>query len=213
MLHTLGPLNIGKSTNINTMFQTCESLKTIESMSFQSVTSATSFLISTEVIANFPHFNFISATSLDSAFESCDFTNTVQTPISISMNINTNCNDLFRAASRIKAIYITGSNNVTNWNEAFHSNSRLIKLEADMSGGTSFTSTFAGCDSLQDIDIPGIAHNVDFSDCHSMTKEVLDGLFESLATVSGKTIDVSGCLGASTCDTSIATNKGWTVTT
>ena len=46
-----------------------------------------------------------------------------------------------------------------------------------------------------------------------MTKEVLDELFESLATVSGKTIDVSGTVGASTCDTTIATSKGWTVTT
>jgi hypothetical protein len=46
-----------------------------------------------------------------------------------------------------------------------------------------------------------------------MTKEVLNGIFESLATVSSKTIDVSGCLGASTCDTSIATDKGWSVTT
>jgi hypothetical protein len=195
------------------MFQNCESLTTIESMSFHSVTTATSFLTSTETLTTFPHFNFASATSLDSAFESSDFSNTVQTPISVSMHQNTNCNDLFRAASRPRAIYITGSNNVTNWNEAFHSNSRLIKLEADMSGGTSFTSTFAGCDSLQVVDIPGIAHNVDFSDCHSMTKEVLNGIFESLATVSSKTIDVSGCLGASTCDTSIATDKGWSVTT
>jgi hypothetical protein len=212
-LHTLGPLNIGKSTNVGTMFQNCDSLTTIESMSFHSVTSATSFLISTETLTNFPHFNLVSVTSLDSAFESSDFINTVQTPVSISMHQNTNCNDLFRACSRVKAIYITGSNNVTNWDEAFQSNSRLIKLEADMSGGTSFTNTFVTCDSLQVVDIPGIAHNVDFSDCHSMTKEVLDGLFESLATVSGKTIDVSGCLGASTCDTSIATNKGWSVTT
>ena len=212
-LHTLGPLNIGKCENISSMFQSCDSLTTIESMSFQSVTNATQFLSSTEVITNFPHFNFISATSLDSAFEPCDFTNTVQTPISVSMNQNTNCNDLFRGATRIKAIYITGSNNVTNWNEAFQSNARLVKLEADMSGGTSFTNTFQSCDCLQVVDIPGIAHNVDFSDCHGMTKEVLDGLFESLATVSGKTIDVSTTVGASTCDTSIATSKGWTVTT
>ena len=82
-----------------------------------------------------------------------------------------------------------------------------------MSGGTSFTNTFVNCDALNIIDVPGIAHNVDFSSCHGMTKEVLDGIFESLATVSSKTIDVSGTVGASTCDTSIATNKGWSVTT
>jgi hypothetical protein len=213
VLHTLGPLNIGKSTNINSMFQTCESLTTIESMSFQSVTSADLMLKDTECLTNFPHFNFIAATDLADVFELSDFTNTIQTPVSISMHQNTTCDDLFKSATRVKAIYITGSNNVTNWNEAFSSCRELTKLEADMSGGTSFTNTFHNCDVLNVVDIPGIAHNVDFSSCHGMTKEVLDGIFESLATVSSKTIDVSSTIGASTCDTSIATNKGWSVTT
>ena len=212
-LHTLGPLNIGKSQNVQNMFNNCVGLKTIESMSFQSVTSADLMFAAAECLTDMPHFNFISATDLADVFENADFTNTVQTPVSISMHQNTTCDDLFRTVSKVKAIYITGSNNVTNWNEAFTGCRELTKLEADMSGGTSFTSTFANCDALNVVDIPGIAHNVDFSDCHGMTKEVLNGIFESLATVSGKTIDVSGTVGASTCDTSIATGKGWTVTT
>jgi len=132
----------------------------------------------------------------------------------MSMFSNTNCDDLFKNSSEIKHIYITGSNNVTNWNEAFSGCVNLVKLEADMSyTGATFTNTFFRADCLQTVDIPGISNNVDFSDCHSMTKEVLDGLFKSLATVSGKTIDVSGTVGASACDTTIATDKGWTVTT
>jgi hypothetical protein len=39
----------------------------------------------------------------------------------------------------------------------------------------------------------------------------LNALFASLDTVTGKTITVTGSVGASSCDTSIATAKGWTV--
>ena len=170
-------------------------------------------------LVNTPVFNFDTATNLSDTFENSQIQHKVGAPLSMSMYSNTNCDDLFKNSSEIKHIYITGSNNVTNWNEAFRGCVNLVKLEADMSyTGASFTDTFFRADSLQSVDIPGISNNVDFSDCHSMTKEVLDGLFESLATVGGagsgtKTIDVSGTVGASTCDTSIATNKGWTVTT
>lgn len=41
--------------------------------------------------------------------------------------------------------------------------------------------------------------------------EALNALFTSLDTVTGKTITVTGSVGASTCNTSIATAKGWTV--
>jgi hypothetical protein len=213
-MHTLGPLNVGKSQNVQNMFNNCIGLKTLESMSFQSVTSADLMFNLAECLTDMPHFNFTAATDLADTFESSDFTNTIQTPVSISMHQNTTCDDLFKTVGRVKAIYITGSNNVTNWNEAFSGCRELTKLEADMSyTGATFTSTFVNCDALNVVDIPGISNNVDFSSCHGMTKEVLDGIFESLATVTGKTIDVSGTVGASTCDTSIATDKGWTVTT
>lgn len=40
----------------------------------------------------------------------------------------------------------------------------------------------------------------------------LNLLFGDLAAVKGQTITITGCTGASTCDKTIATNKGWTVT-
>jgi len=41
--------------------------------------------------------------------------------------------------------------------------------------------------------------------------DALNALFTSLDTVTGKTITVTGSVGASSCNTSIATAKGWTV--
>ena len=40
----------------------------------------------------------------------------------------------------------------------------------------------------------------------------LNLLFGDLATKTGQTITITGCTGAATCDKTIATNKGWTVT-
>ena len=51
--------------------------------------------------------------------------------------------------------------------------------------------------------------NVSFT---SMDATALNQLFTDLPTITSKTITVVGCPGAATCDTSIATAKGWTVT-
>ncbi len=56
----------------------------------------------------------------------------------------------------------------------------------------------------------GTSPQVDVSYC-SMDTNALNTLFYDLPVVSGKTIKITGNPGSSTCDTSIATNKGWTV--
>lgn len=45
----------------------------------------------------------------------------------------------------------------------------------------------------------------------NLDSNALNLLFSDLPTISGKTINISGALGASTCDKSLATSKGWTV--
>ena len=47
----------------------------------------------------------------------------------------------------------------------------------------------------------------------NLDANALNLLFGDLPVVTGKTIDISGAAGASTCDKTIATTKGWTVTT
>jgi len=57
----------------------------------------------------------------------------------------------------------------------------------------------------------GSSPQIDVSYC-SLDATALNTLFGDLPTLSGKTIKITGNPGASTCDTSIATSKGWTVT-
>jgi len=56
----------------------------------------------------------------------------------------------------------------------------------------------------------GASPQIDVSFC-SLNADALNTLFGDLGTVTGKTIKITGNPGASTCDTSIATSKGWTV--
>jgi hypothetical protein len=45
----------------------------------------------------------------------------------------------------------------------------------------------------------------------NLDSNALNVLFGDLPVMSGKVINITGCLGASTCDRSIATDKGWSV--
>lgn len=69
-----------------------------------------------------------------------------------------------------------------------------------------------GTHELQRIRATGIACTFTVRDSH-MSADALDELMTNCATVTGKTMDLRNNPGASTCDTTIATNKGWTVTT
>jgi hypothetical protein len=64
---------------------------------------------------------------------------------------------------------------------------------------------------LQRIQITGIASTFTVRYA-SLSAAALDELMTNCATVTGKTMDLRNNPGASTCDTTIATNKGWTVT-
>ena len=130
------------------------------------------------------------------------------------MHSGTTAQQTFSSATNIKSIYLTGSADVTNWYRAFRTATNLTRLEiVGINSSATFSQTFDAADTLQELKAPGIAQDIDLSDSHGLTAESLNAIFSDLATVTGKTIDVRNTVGASSCDTSIATSKGWTVTT
>ncbi len=70
---------------------------------------------------------------------------------------------------------------------------------------------FDGCSALSSVLATGIADEVSFANCN-MNAAALNVLFTNLGTVVGKTITITGNPGAATCNTAIATGKGWSVT-
>lgn len=81
----------------------------------------------------------------------------------------------------------------------------------NMTGGTNLGSLLGfGIPQFYDFDAFNIGESFTIAGAQ-FSKATLEKIFGNLKTVSGKTITITGCPGAATCDRTIATNKGWTV--
>ena len=210
----VGTIETPNVTTFNGAFGNANTLQELGFTSFESVTAGGVTIFQSPRLKNPPHFNYTSLTNFNNTFKTSNMINDYQTPVSVSMHSGTSARELFNSADQIKSIYITGSANVTDWYRAFRTTTNLAKLEIyGINSSATFTQAFDLADGLQELKAPGIAQNIDLSDSHGLTAESINAIFSDLATVSGKTINVSNTVGASTCDTTIATSKGWTVTT
>ena len=77
--------------------------------------------------------------------------------------------------------------------------------------GTNFGNMFYNCRSLAFARMAGTAQNINYANMQ-LSGEALDEIYRGLATVTGKTITVTGNYGIVADDPTIATAKGWTVT-
>jgi len=76
---------------------------------------------------------------------------------------------------------------------------------------TSSSRPFGGCTFLEELILPNCQSGFSIINCR-MGATALDALFTSLGTASGtQTITITGNPGAATCDTTIATAKGFTI--
>lgn len=95
-----------------------------------------------------------------------------------------------------------------NYPQIFSATILDITIDGDLSTSLTFAS------GLTSLAINGeLKVNLNLSPCVNMTAAALDAFFTGLdqSTMTGITITITGCAGAATCDTSIATAKGYTV--
>lgn len=106
----------------------------------------------------------------------------------------------------------TTSSSLTSLYQAFYNCPKLNEIEfTECAGVTNTTNTFDNCFSLKRLILPNITVGFNIIDCALEAAE-LDELFTSLGTASGsQTINITRNPGAATCDTSIATAKGFTI--
>ena len=182
-------------------------------------------------------YDYTSATSLGNMLDGCYSLKSVP-----NFNITTNCTDLGSLCNNCwsleKAPTFSDSSGVTNVNSMLANCRRLTTIPNYIFGniaGTSLNSFLNVCDSLQvcpNITVGTLyTANVNFlGGCFSlkrmlmpfrftfsvanakMSANALNEMFSILPTVTGQTVTITGNYGASTCDTTIATAKGWTVT-
>lgn len=195
------PTSWGNVTNISNMFEWCQSLKSLTiPNSWGSISSLGAFL---------GYCRSLSSITVPSTYN--DFPNSW-------FNMFTECQSL-RTITNFEYLgsLTTGSSfsnilyNCASLEQPITINAKLTKL--GISGGlnallkvNSIRLTNAASD------FSGSSPQIDIS-YTSLDATALNTLFGDLPTLSGKVITVKGCPGAATCDTSIATAKGWSVTT
>jgi hypothetical protein len=147
----------------------------------------------------------------------------VHLPAGIGNDKNTNCTNMFYACGNLKHItnleFLGSRTQDCNMTSIFY---RCENLAQTLTIGAKLSKISLGGSSTVPLPITGLiltnanstfggsSPQVDVQYC-AMDATALNALFTSLPTVSGKTIKITGCTGAGTCDTSIATNKGWII--
>ena len=100
----------------------------------------------------------------------------------------------------------------TTINFMLQNNTALQTAVLTLSGAPQSSNSFSGCTSLLKLVLTNMAGTFSVASC-KLSANALNALFTSLGTVTGSTtVTITGNYGAATCDRSIATAKGWTVT-
>lgn len=126
---------------------------------------------------------------------------------------------MFEGCSSLESVPLFDTSNVTNISNMFNGCPSLVEVElSDCSKVTDASNMFGGSSastqatSLERLILPGLTRGFDLIGTN-MGASALNDLFHSLGTASGvQEINITGAPGAATCDKSIATAKGWTIT-
>lgn len=177
------PTTFGTITSLSTTFQNCYSLKNI--------TFGTTQLVGINTIAN--------------AFNNCY----ALTGITNSDYIGNNSTLVGNTTYVNGTTTGTGSRSL----QSLSFSCKFSKLELQGTGSGSNASQLTSLRLLNNGagQYAGTTPQINVS-YTSMDATALNQLFTDLPTITAKTITVVGCPGAATCNTSIATAKGWTVT-
>jgi len=223
--------------SISTMFSGCGSLELLPTLNTTAVTTIQSAFGNCYSLKNINVLDLSNCGTSSGAFSGCSSLKEV----SISSHKLTTLTTMFSSCSSLEKVNF-GTNvgtGVISIGSVFNSCTSLktILNMPSTSSATSMASIFNGCASLKiipSISMASVATAANgasiASGCYNASKVLvplkftnsianakmsataLNDLFTLLPTVTSQTLTVTGNPGASTCNTSIATAKGWTVT-
>lgn len=226
------------SINANYMFNTCKSLTKAKALDFVACTSYASMFSGCEALAEVAPINLKPA-SVSDMFSACT---ALKQPPQITVNSVMSLAGLFRSTGLVRSVHsewLACTATISSMNGMYAGCTSLVELVIDnlysatdigqltsstpvnkvllpnLSGITVAYSgtltTNSGC--LKQVAVPGIKDSFSVSN-QMLSAAALNAIFNDLATVTGKTITVTGNYGITEpgYDPTIATAKGWTVT-
>jgi hypothetical protein len=201
--------NTSACTNMNAMFNGCVSLSEIPLLVTSSVTDMSSMFSGCIELKTIPLLNTASVTSMVSMFSGCSSLQHVPLINTVSV---TSMHTMFLSCTALETIPAFNTAALTNTVNMFNACNSIRVVELSMGPVTSTTTMFGGTtNSLQKFTATGLTRGVSVAN-NQMSAAELNNFFTSLGTASGaQTITVTGNHGAATCNTAIATGKGFTV--
>jgi surface protein len=199
-------------TDFSSMFSSCRSLQSVPFFDTSSGTNFGSMLSTCTSLKSVPLFDTSNATNVASMLGGCT---ALQSVPFFDTSGGTNFFNMFLGCGSLQSVALLDTSSITNFQNAFSGCSGLAAIPAlDMSAATNVTNTFLTATSLAKCEVTGLAINVSFANC-SLSSAALDEIYTNLADLTGltgQTITVTGNYGTAGDDTTIATNKNWTVT-
>jgi Mycoplasma protein of unknown function, DUF285 len=209
-IFTIPFLNTGKGLNFGSMFSGCGSLNTVPALNTSSGTSFLSMFLNCNSLITVPLLDTSKGTNLSNMFSGCWSLVTIP---ALNTSSGTNLSSMFYYCLSLVTIPLLDMSKNTNFNNMFQNCLSLTYLPALVTSlGTSFTSTLVGCGALSNAAFSGTKYSISYSASPKLSATELNAIFNGLGTAAGtQTITISNCYGASTCNKTIATGKGWTV--
>ena len=227
-LKTVGTVTITSATNCSYLFEDCYSIKTIKNIAFSSTASAIncSFMYNKCYSLTKAFIPQVPISRADYMFTNCAVMSEVLPAggvLDLSATTNrTYLRNVFYYCYGLERLPDTKFSTSSSYSGSTSSiyfvryaqNLReipAIDFSAATAGGGSYW-LYVSATKLVRCRMTGMAQNVYFR-TNDLSVDAIDEIFTNLATVTSKTINVADNPGSSGCDTTIATNKGWTVTT
>jgi len=230
-------------TTATSMFQSCNSLQSVDVSGMVAVTTATQMFYNSPALQSVDVSGMVAVTTATSMFQSC---NSLQSVDVSGMVAVTTASSMFNSCLSLQSVDVSGMVAVTNASSMFSSCYSLTAIMATNfardATSVSFSDAFTNCEQLTEINfsaakmtvltakgasgklnklatvtmhasslLNGTNPTMDLQ-YNTLSAAQLDAIYTNLPTVTGKTINVTGCTGQATSTKSIATAKGWTVT-
>jgi surface protein len=181
--------DISNTTSLSRLFRNCQQLQELPNFNTSHITNMYTMFSQCKTLTEIPHYDTSNITNMNSFCSGC--TGITTAPHFVTSGVTT-MYEMFRNCTSITGIPMYDVSNVTNFN-----------------------GMFASCWNLEQATLSGTAYDISYEDCNLPNAEI-ENIFNGLATVSGKTINVAGNPGTPTLTSGqllIATSKGWTVAT
>jgi surface protein len=207
-LQSVPLFNTEKVTNMLYMFRSCYSLQSVPLFNTKKVTNMSYMFRSCYSLQSVPLFNTEIVSNMSYMFGNCE---SLQSVPLFNTEIVSNMSCMFEYCYSLQSVPLFNTEKVTNMTYMFYRCYTLLLVQFTTPLTSGLTDIFSNIKKLQKCVLSSCTVGFSVSGC-LMSATALNEMFTALGTASGaQTITITGNYGAATCDTTIATAKGFTI--